>query len=108
MNCKRRGLAHERIDHLSAEALRKSLVVDAVGVGELIVRHIKSAEQNIPDGKSAGEIHRTAAVGGGMVPTMKYRAGEDVAERPKRPIQIGVYEGRGRGGEWTDPEHHVR
>src|SRR5579862_7403392 len=94
INCKRWGLLAERIQQLAAKALRKLLVVDAIGVGQLVRGHVPGAEQNIPDRERAGEVARAAAIGRGMVPAVENRPGDHVFERAERPVEIGMDKGR--------------
>src|SRR5664279_414192 len=84
--------ARERVQHLGAEAFREALVVDAIGIRQLVLRHVEGAEQHVPNRKCPGEIHVAAAVGQCVMPAMEYRAGQHVFKRAQRPFQVGMHE----------------
>src|SRR5690242_17149272 len=114
MKCKYAGVvaansrsASKWIHHLGAEALGEASVVDAIGVRQRLLRHVERTEQKIPDRERAGEVLSAAAIRRGVVPAMKHRPGDHVFEWAKRPVQIGMHEGRRRGREWSNPQHHV-
>src|SRR3954464_7121095 len=64
-------LLAERIAQLSAELLRHRLVIDAVIVGQRILRHPERAEHDVPERKSAGEIGVAALCERGVVPAVE-------------------------------------
>src|SRR6266849_5515354 len=83
----------ERIKHLPTEGRRKSRIGDAIGVGELVPRHMEGTEQKVEHRKGRGEILLPSPFGHGVVPAVEDGACEHVFEWAECPIQIGMYEG---------------
>src|SRR5580698_170323 len=101
MKCKSAGLEcraaavslRERVRKLGWKRLGKLTLGDAVIIRQLADRHIEGAEQHIEHREGRGKIPLAAALRRGVVPAVEHRAGDDVFERPKLPVKIGVHEG---------------
>src|ERR1700753_3938369 len=57
-----------------------------------VFRIIISAEDYINEWESRREILVTAFLHVGMVPAVKCRAGKEIAERPIRPVDVGMHQ----------------
>src|SRR3982751_4776376 len=104
MNGKRIGDApmpwlFERIEQLRAEAGGKIALADAIGLRQLIRRHVEGAEDQVEKRKSRGKILLPSPFRHGVMPAVKNRTSDDVLKGPERPIQIGVHEGGMGDGE---------
>src|SRR5215207_7259035 len=80
----------------------------SIGFRQLLLWHVKGAEDKIENGKRRGEVPFAALLGCGVVPTVEHRTGDQVPERPESPVQIGVNESRMRDGEWPQKNQDIR
>src|SRR6185295_13778945 len=89
-------------DHLTEERLWHVLFRHAVMFRLAVPRHVKRTEDDIEEGKGRGEILIETLILRRVMPAMKHRAGEDIAEDPKAPVEVGVHH---RGVDHVDAGH---
>src|SRR6185437_9169207 len=84
----------KRMDELAPEIIREVGIAVAELLRQLARRHVERAEYHIEKGKGRGEVFVESLFLCGVMPTMKHRTGEDVAQWSERPIQVGMRHGR--------------
>src|SRR5215475_12510170 len=104
MNRKRTRSLLERMNHLGAEIARKGLIGHPIGSRQRLFRQVERAEDEIEERERRREVLLATLIGRGVVPAMEYRTGNHIAQRPQRPVEIGMDERRMRNGE--RPEDH--
>ena len=75
-------LIPERIGELPDDLGRHRRFILAIHLGQAVLRHPESAEQDIPKRESTGEIGIAALLQDGVMPAMEDRRGQYVFERP--------------------------
>src|SRR5690349_9760233 len=96
----------EWMDHLGPEVAGKAPIVYAVGGGQRLLRQVERPEDKVEHREGRREVLLATLIGRGVMPAMKDRASDHVAQWPERPVEIGVDERRMRDREW--PEDHQR
>src|SRR5207237_6308526 len=100
-------LLAEWIGQLSADLGRNLLIVYAIPLRQLVLRHPERSKQDVPERKGARKIGIAALLERGVMPAMEDRRGEDIFKRAERPVQVGVDEGGMEGRERSNPQHDV-
>src|SRR5580704_3907138 len=78
----------ERVGELGRKAFGKFALVDAIAVRQHAGGHVEGAEYQVEHRESGGKVLLAAAVGRGVVPAVEHRPGDDISERPERPVEI--------------------
>src|ERR1700722_17099570 len=87
---------------LAGKACRKRSIGNAVIIGQLAFRHVEGAENDVEDREGCREVLFPTLVGRVVMPAVEYRSGDNVFERPKRPVEIGMHERGMRDGERSE------
>src|SRR5256885_14195032 len=99
-------LLSERMDHLGTEIAGIGLVAYAIGAWQHLLGQIERPEDEVEHRKGRCKILLATLVGRCVMPAMKKWTSNHIAQRPKRPVEIGVDKRRMRDREW--PEDHQR
>src|SRR5882724_5350200 len=97
-------LLSERMDHLGTEIAGKGLIRHAIGTRQRLLRQVECSEYEVEHREGRCKVLLAALIGRCVMPAMKDRASDQIAQRPERPVEIGVDERRMRDREW--PEDH--
>src|SRR5437762_1748813 len=87
-------LLSEWIYHLPPKSHRKRLIGNTITIGQTMRWHIECAEDDIQNWKSRGKIPVAATIRRSVVPSVKYRPCNDITQRSKGPIEVGVNKSR--------------
>src|SRR6266436_2516547 len=94
----------ERMNHLGAEIAGKGLIGHAIGTRQRLLGQVERPEYEVEHREGRCEVLLATLIGRCVMPTMKERTSDQIAQRPERPVEIGVDERRMRDREW--PEDH--
>src|SRR5437868_13746504 len=102
----RERLFSEWMNHLATEIAGKGLIGHTIRDRQRLLGQVERAEDEVEHREGRCKVLLASRIGRCVMPAMKYRASNHIAERPQRPVKIGMDKRRMRYREW--PEHHQR
>ena len=80
--------ASERMAELAKQVIRHLTVDDAENAGYLTFWHMEGAKCQVEKWKGRSEVLVASLIRVGVMPTVKDWSRQEIAERPKRPVQV--------------------